>query len=174
MTIYFREDQRFRQPLLWIPLIVASAFLSGTTIWMIMRQVVQDTPFGEDAMSNSSMLGMGAFVLLVNACIILFFATAKMQTEVNDGGLFVRFFPFHRKTRRIGLEQVTRVSIEEYNAFLEYRGYGIRRYPKATLYAVGGNQALRLDYDNGCHILLGTRHPEAMLAAMKRILPEEE
>jgi hypothetical protein len=174
ILIYFREDQRFRSPLLWVPLIVASAFLSGTTVWMIMTQVVQGKPFGEDAMSNSAMLALGGFVLLFNLLVVMFFVVAKMQVEVNSEGLFLRFFPFHRKTRCINLEGATRVSVEFYRALLEYGGWGIRRYPRATLYSTGGDHGVRIDFDNGCHIMLGTRHPEALMNALKHLLPAEE
>lgn len=168
--VYYREDQRFRQAFLWVPLIVGSAFLSGTTIWMIMRQVVQGIPFGEYAMSNSRMLALGVFVLTVNFAIVLFFATAKLQLEVNDRGLFLRFFPFHRKTRQVSLEAVASISAVEYRALLEYGGYGIRRRPNATCYAVRGLEGVRIDYENGCHVMLGTQHPEALFQALRHVL----
>jgi hypothetical protein len=171
--VYFREDQRFRQAFLWVPLIFGSAFVSGTTVWMIMRQVVQDTPFGEQAMSNSSMLALGAFVLGVNFSIVLFFVIAKLQVEVNDRGLFLRFFPFHRKTRQVSLEDVASISAIEYRALLEYGGYGIRRSRKSTCYTVRGLEGVRIDYENGCHVLLGTQHPDALFQALRHALDSQ-
>lgn len=168
--VYFREDQRFRQAFLWVPLIFGSAFVSGTTVWMIMRQVVQDNPFGEQAMSNGAMLALGAFVLGVNFAILLFFVVAKMQLEVNDRGLFLRFFPFHSKTRQISLDDVESISAVEYRALLEYGGYGIRRSRRATLYGVRGIEGVRIDYSNGCHVMLGTQHPDALFQALRHVV----
>lgn len=168
--VYFREDQRFRHPFLWIPLIIASAVTSGTTVWMIMRQVVGGVPFGKDAMSNEAMLLMGAVVLSLNFAVILFFTFARLQVEVNERGLYLKFFPFHRKARQISLDDVDCVSAVRYRAVLEYGGFGIRKYPMSTAYNVGGEDGVRIDYANGCHILLGTRHPEALFQALKAVM----
>jgi hypothetical protein len=168
--VYFREDQRFRQPFLWIPLILGSAVASGTTLWMIARQVVGGIPFGDYAMSNEAMLAAGAVVLCLNFIIILFFAVACLQIEVNDRGLFLRFFPMHRKARQISLDEVTSITAVQYQALLDYGGYGIRKYPRSTAYNVRGEDGVRIDYENGCHVLLGTQHPEALFQALKHVL----
>jgi len=170
--VLFQESQRFTQAFLWIPLTLLTSFVSGTTLWMIMRQVVNGIPFGEPGISNGMLLGLGSAVIVANALILLLIAMARMQTEVSDRGLFVRFFPFHRKTRQISLDEVDSVSVVVYRALIQYGGYGIRRYPKATAYCVRGLEGVRLDYANGVHILIGSQQADALFHAIQTILEE--
>ncbi|MBI1320056.1 MAG: hypothetical protein GC168_14090 [Candidatus Hydrogenedens sp.] len=171
--ILFQESQRFTQAFLWVPLTLLTSFVSGTTLWMIMRQVVNEIPFGDEPISNEMLLGLGGAVIGVNALIVVFFATARMQTEVTSDGLFIRFFPFHRRTRKIGLENVETMAAVTYRSLLEYGGYGIRRYPKATAYNVRGLEGVRINYENGVHVMIGTQHPEALFNALQTVLEHQ-
>lgn len=168
--ILFREDQQFRQPILWIILLGMSAFCAGTIAWMISRQVIQEIPFGEDAMSNTQMVVLGAIIVVLNAILILLFYGIKLQTEVTPLGLFIRFKPFHRKTRQIDLSGVTSVAAVKYRPAMEYGGWGIRRARHGTAYNVTGDLGVRIDYENGYHLLIGTRYPEELKAAIDQCM----
>ena len=168
--LYFREDQRFRSPFLWIPLIGVTAFFSGTIVWMISRQVFQDIPFGDDAMSNGKMLVLGAFILLINASLLALVASFKLQTEVTNEGLFIRVLPFHRKTRKIDLEGIAAVSAVQYRPAMEYGGWGIRTGRNGRAYNAIGNLGVRIDYEHGYHLMVGTCHPEELKMAMDAML----
>lgn len=172
--ILFQEVQRFRQAFLWIPLTLLTSFVSGTTIFIMVRQLVQGIPFENGALTDGQLLALGSMVIAFNAVILLFFGLAKMQTEVTADGLFVRFLPFHRKTRQISLDHVESVAAVEYRALLEYGGYGIRRYPRSTAYNVRGIEGVRINYDNGCHVMIGTQHPDELFAAVKTVLEYRE
>lgn len=168
--ILFREDQQFRQPILWIVLLGVSAFCVGTIAWMISRQVIQGVPFGEDAMSNDQMVMLGAVITALNAVLLWFIYTARLQTEVTPEGLFLRFKPMHRKTRKIDLSGVTAVAAIRYRPALEYGGWGIRRGRRGTAYNVSGDLGVRMDYENGYHLLIGTRYPEELKAAIDQCM----
>ncbi len=164
--LFFREDQRFRSPFLWIPLFGATAFCCGTILWMIGRQVIQDIPFGDDAMSNSQMLVLGGMVILLDVLFLLFMASLTLQTEVTTEGLFIRFKPIHRKTRRIDMEDVVSIGAVEYRPAMEYGGWGIRYGRNGRAYNVTGNLGVRIDYSNGYHLLIGTCYPQELEAAL--------
>lgn len=168
--ILFREDQQFRQPLLWIPLICVTAFCCGTILWMIRRQVLLDIPFGDDAMPNSQMLLLGGIIIALNLGLLSFIAVLKLQTEVTTQGLFIRFKPIHRRTRQIDLSDVTTVTAIQYRPALEYGGWGIRRRRNGMAYNVVGDLGVRIDYENGYHLLIGTRRPEALKQAIDQAL----
>lgn len=170
----FREDQQFRQPILWIILLGMSAFCGGTIAWMISRQVIQDIPFGEDAMSNDKMVLLGAIILALNGILLLLFYTLKLQTEVTPQGLFIRFKPFHRKTRQIDLSGVTSVVSVQYRPAMDYGGWGIRRGRSGTAYNVTGDLGVRIDYENGYHLLIGTRYPDELKAAIDQYMAAAE
>lgn len=169
-TLLFREDQRFRSPLLWIPLIGVTAFCCGTIAWMISRQVVQEIPFGEDAMSNGKMLALGGAVIALNFFLLALVASLKLQTEVTTAGLFLRFRPLQRKTRLIDMDGLTQVASVVYRPAMEYGGWGIRYGRRGQAYNVTGNLGVRLDYDNGYHLLIGTCQPEALKLAIDQMM----
>ncbi len=164
--LLFREDQRFRSPFLWIPLFGATAFCCGTILWMVQRQVIQDIPFGEDAMSNSQMLLLGGAIILLDLLFLGFMASLKLQTEVTTEGLFIRFWPLHRKTRLIDMEDVASIGAVEYRPAMEYGGWGIRYGRNGRAYNVTGNLGVRIDYGSGYHLLIGTCHPQELEAAL--------
>ena len=164
--LFFREDQRFRSPFLWIPLFGATAFCCGTILWMIGRQVIQDIPFGDDAMSNNQMLLLGGAVILLDVLFLVFMASMKLQTEVTTEGLFIRFWPLHRKTRLIDMEDVVSIGAVEYRPAMEYGGGGIRYGRNGRAYNVTGNLGVRIDYGSGYHLLIGTCHPQELEAAL--------
>lgn len=170
----FREDQQFRQPILWIILLGMTAFCGGTIAWMISRQVIQGIPFGEDAMSNDRMVLLGAIILALNGILLLLFYTLKLQTEVTAQGLFIRFKPFHRKTRQIDLSGVTSVESVQYRPAMDYGGWGIRRGRSGTAYNVTGDLGVRIDYENGYHLLIGTRYPDELKAAIDQYMAAAE
>lgn len=170
----FREDQQFRQPILWIILLGMTAFCGGTIAWMISRQVIQGIPFGEDAMSNDKMVLLGAIILALNGILLLLFYTLKLQTEVTPQGLFIRFKPFHRKTRQIDLSGVTSVASVQYRPAMDYGGWGIRRGRSGTAYNVTGDLGVRIDYENGYHLLIGTRYPDELKAAIDQYMAAAE
>lgn len=165
-VVLFREDQKFRQPILWIILLCVSSFCSGTIVWMMSRQLIQDLPFGEDAMSNTQMALLGSIILAMNFGLLAFIASLKLQTEVTNHGLFVRFLPVHRKVRQIDLDKVTAVTAVQYRPALEYGGWGIRWAKNGKAYNVSGDLGVRIDYESGYHLLIGTRHPDALKQAI--------
>ena len=168
--IYFREDQQFRQPLLWIILLCVSSFCTGTIAWMVSRQVVQGIPFGDDAMSNSQMVLLGGIIVLLNLGFLTFMAVLKLQTEVTAAGLFIRFKPIHRKVRQIDLDGVAAVTAVQYRPALEYGGWGIRWTRNGKAYNVSGDLGVRIDYDHGFHLLIGTCHPDELKQAIDQCL----
>lgn len=170
--ILFREDQQFRQPILWVILLGMSAFCVGTIAWMISRQVIQGIPFGDDAMSNERMVLLGAIIVALNVVLLLLFYRLKLQTEVTAQGLFIRFRPFHRKTRKIDLSGVSSVASLRYRPAMDYGGWGIRRGRHGTAYNVSGDLGVRIDYENGYHLLIGTRHPEELKAAIDQCMAD--
>jgi len=169
-TILFQEDQKFRQPILWIILLTVSSFCSGTVIWMISRQVFRDIPFGEDDMSNTPMILLGSVVISINLGLLVFIALLKLQTEVTTAGLFVRFLPLQLKTRQIDLSDVASVSAVQYRPALEYGGWGIRWARNGKAYNVSGNLGVRIDYENGFHLLIGTQYPDALKEAIDQYM----
>jgi hypothetical protein len=168
--LIFREDQRVRNPILWITLVVVSSGLMGTALWMaashFQTRSAPNTPQPVDTM----MIGLALTVFILNGGFLLLVALLKMQVEVTTQGLFVRFRPLQFKTRRIDLADVTNVAAVQYHPVMDYGGYGIRKRRTAKAFNLGGRDGVRIDYDNGFHIMIGTRHPDSLEASIQHLV----
>lgn len=167
--VHFRERQHFRQAMGWAVLIPASAVLMGTVVWMLVRQLVQGKPFAPEAMPDGMLVMLGASVLLINAGYLLRFALSTLDTEVSDAGLFLRYWPRQRKVRQLSLAGASSVETVRYRAFLAYGGRGLRRRRDATAYTIRGEDGVRIDFENGVHVLIGSQRPEALRDAIEQV-----
>lgn len=167
--ILFQEVQRFRQAWLWILLVGITSICSGTVLWFFKRQFIDGTPIGEPPMADTTLLLTGGACILANVLFLLFFAGVKLQTEVSDAGLFVRFYPLHRKVRKLDLSEAEGAEAVLVSPLLEYGGWGLRLGRRFTAYNISGNEGLRIYYTNGCHVFVGSQHAEALEAAVHEI-----
>ena len=53
---------------------------------------------------------------------------------------------------------------------MEYGGWGIRWTRNGKAYNVSGDLGVRIDYENGRHLLIGTRHPDALKQAIDQCM----
>src|SRR5438105_324424 len=92
-NISFSERQRFTQSWLWIILACINLiFIIGFT-----KQVIMGKPFGNDPLSDVSLTIVGMVVMLLS----VFFFYLRLDTEINETGIYYRFFPFQVKMRKI-------------------------------------------------------------------------
>lgn len=168
--LFFREDQQFRQPWLWVFLIMASAVAMGTELFYLMQLITEGNPESNPAIPLGAVIALGVGLFLGNAALIAAFGFARMQTEVTNAGLFLRFIPFHFKVRKIVLDDVQSTEVVQIRPWAEYGGYGIRRGRLATAYIVSGDQGVKITYSNGCHVLVGTQHPNELKAALDAVI----
>ncbi len=120
-------------------------------------------------MSDAALLLVAGACILANAGFLFFFYAVKMQTEVSTAGLFVRFFPLHWKVRMLDLESAVAIEAVQCSPLLEYGGWGLRLGRRSTAYNVSGNEGVRIHYDNGCHVFIGSQHADALEAALHAI-----
>jgi len=168
--LLFREDQQFRQPWLWVFLLMGSAVAMGTVVFFIMQLLTEGNADANPTMPLWVVLALGAVLFFANAGVVALFGFARLQTEVTTAGLFLRFIPFHRKVRKIVLDEVTGVEAVRAKPWAHYGGYGIRRARMASAYIVNGDVGVRINYENGCHIFLGTQHPKELKAAIDAVV----
>jgi hypothetical protein len=155
VAISFEERQRFRQPLIFIILVL----LLGLSIWGIVQQIFLGQDFGNNPAPD--------FVLILFAMIpvllFMFFIFLQQYTFINSEFIDVVISPFGR--RRIRWENVEKAYIRDYNPLIEYGGWGIRYGfgGKGVAYSVGGGrQGLQLVLNSGQKILIGTKKGEEL------------
>ena len=169
-TILFQEKQRFKNPYIWTFLLLGTSVAVGTLLYLTVRQMLLARPEGELPMPDAVLVALGGFVIALNLLVVLYFALMRLQTEVAGGALLVRLSPLQRRVRQIDLSGVTSVTHVVCRPMAEFSGYGLRRRRQVTAYLVQGEDAVRLDYENGCAVIIGTQHPEALRKALEAIV----
>lgn len=157
----FTENQRFRQNLIWV-FVLLPATVSFFTLFY--HLVLQKKSFGTSRLSDSA----GIIILLLIGILlpILFFFT-ELRIAVTSDGIFVKFFPFHFNWKHIHPEEINSFKDVIYNPILEYGGWGIRYSRNGKAYNVSGNKGVLLTFKNGKKLLLGTQRPDELKNAIE-------
>ena len=133
---YFREEQRFRQPWLW--LIVLGA--AGIAWYAAVGQLVLGRPFGDRPASDGLLL---VFLLAFGVGLPLFFRALRLVTVVDAGGVHFRFIPFQMAARVIPPEYISSYAARTYRPLVEYGGWGIRSGRGGDAYNVSGDRGVQ-------------------------------
>jgi hypothetical protein len=157
----FREEQRFRE--WWIMTLIAIICISiwGTSI----NQLISDNPpQGREAMPIPLLI---IFLVLFGVGFPMFFVYARLESEVRQDGIYVRFFPFHLSFRKIAFSELQKAYARTYRPILEYGGWGIRGIGRRRAFNVSGNQGVQLEFTDGRRLLIGSQQAEQFESAIK-------
>ena len=157
MEAEFKEKQKFTQWWLWL-------FLIGLVIFQLYglyQQLIKGVNFGNKPMLD---IGLMVFTLIPFAILILFWLT-KLETEVNQKGIRIRFRPFVKKSFK--WEDIQSATVIKY----KFVGYGIRLFTSyGTVYNIKGNTGLSIELKNGKKVLVGTQKGEEISQIVAKFL----
>lgn len=156
--LLFTERQHFRQWWLWLLLIG----ITLPVVYTIMQRYLTLSQAAETNYSN--LFPLSAILPLL---ILLLYIVMRLDTEIREDGIYVRFFPFALRLKKYGWEEIERVYIRTYSPLKEYGGWGIRYGGNGRALNISGNSGLQLELQNGKKLLIGTRKPEEMEAALQ-------
>jgi len=163
----FHEEQRLSKWWLWLAGPPMLALCMGGYVAAVVATRRQGP------VSTGDIVGMviaGAAMAVMGAAVgALHFA--RLVVEVRGDGLWVKFSPFHRSSKRIPLERALSVASVTYRPILRYGGWGIRWTWKGKAYNVSGNRGVRIDFDSGRHLLLGSQRPDELARAIESLVP---
>ncbi len=168
--VLFREQQRFKQPWLWLLVGGSMLFLAGVFAWGLYSQLILGEPFGDRPISDTALIWTSIFVFAISFGVIALMLACKLITEVRDDGVFVRYLPFHLRYHLISMHDATRWEAVTYRPIMEYGGWGIRWTMRGRAYNVYGNRGVRIDFGNGRHLLIGSQRPDELEAAINQLL----
>lgn len=154
----FSEKQKFRQWWLWVILI---GVLLVPVVLTLVNKPAQADLFIE------IMIG-----LIAPAVIVLLFVFMELRTQVNEQGIFYRFFPIHFQVLIINWDEVKKAYVRKYSPLADFGGWGIRLGlgGKGKAYNVDGNMGLQIELKTGKKILIGTQKPEEMQALLVQLV----
>ena len=164
--VFFKEEQIFRQLWLWAIIILAS-----TIPWIgMIFQVILGHKFGNNPGPDWLIILMW---LVFGIGLPIFFYSLKLITEVRKDGIYLRYFPFHRKFKIFHYTEIESYAAREYKPIREYGGWGIRYVIGGIAYNVYGNKGLQLILKSKKKILIGTQKPEEFYKAINKVIPQK-
>lgn len=155
---YFHEEQRFRQPWLLALLMVVAIPAVIVAIDVAMRQPALLLP--------ALLLGPG-----VIAVIALLFGLARLVVDVDREAITVAFHYLWPK-RRIPISEVRTAEATRYSPLLDYGGYGVRLGFRGWAFNVSGDEGVLVETTDGSRLMIGSRHPKELEAAIVRAKTE--
>jgi len=157
----FSETQKFDQWWLRLILLLVNALIAFGTY----RQLVLHIPFGDHPMSNTLLIGSLLLMLLVTGLIL----SSRLETQIKEDGVSVRFYPFQLQFRSYKWNQMAGHAVVVYKPLRDYGGWGFRMSRAGTALSTSGNQGLQLVFHDGRRLLIGTRDADAMKAVLNDI-----
>ena len=152
--VMFHEEQRFRQPWLWV------VFAGGVALeaWLV-TYLVAERP------AVAVIVGVVVIAATLVPFALLF--AAKLVTKVRPDGVHVRFSMFLRFSDHIRSEDVVSCRAVRYRPIRDYGGWGVRFVADGKAYNVSGNRGVRLEFADGRHLLIGSRKPNDLAHAIE-------
>lgn len=151
----FQETQRFTQWWLWLLLVVVSI--------SIFRPI-------SEAISNDQSLDAGQWVgVIILAVVILLMFINRLETRIDERGIYVKFFPVVPKFKFYPWEEISTAVVRKYSPLMEYGGWGIRFGRNGKAYNIKGNKGLQLKFKNGSALLIGTQKAEELQKVLNEI-----
>lgn len=162
------ETQKFKQPWIWIVLILSGVLVLGIFGMGIYRQIICRVPMGNHPMSDGGLIVIAFLMLALFSGLFYLLLSLKMTTLIDESGIRYRMYPFHIKYRLIRWDQLEKCEVVQYNPLLDYGGWGIRYGKKGKAFNVAGNKGLQLTLKKGEPILLGTQKPLELAEFLKQ------
>lgn len=161
--ILFTERQKFKQWWLWLILLG----INGLFLFGVFKQVVVGQQFGDKPMSNAGLLFPTGLTIILTVLFVIF----RLDTTIKKDGIYVRFFPFHLKTKHYTWDSLTKSFVRKYSPLTEYGGWGLRLglFGKGTAFNVSGDNGLQLEFTNNKKLLIGTNKPDELTETLNKI-----
>jgi hypothetical protein len=183
--ILFSEQQKFRQPWLWIMLIamlgIPFIFIRG-----FVQQVIHGQPWGDNPMSDTELIICTIVVIVIIVTSIILLWITRLETFVTSSEINVKFFPFQRSFQHFKWEDIVNASIQKINpmkqggwGFRSKSGFGFRVgldgikltnfMSKNVIYSVSGKYGLQLELKNGKKVIIGTGKAKELEAVIYKL-----
>jgi hypothetical protein len=157
--ILFMEEQTFSKSVILKLVKVINLVLLTVCAFILIK--------GTDLKTN----GVFVFGPLVVIFIIVGYmlSKAKLVTQVREDGIYVRYFPFHRKFRIYKWEDIDQLYLRKYDPIREYGGWGVRLGFNGRAFNVSGNIGLQIITTHNEKLLIGTNAPDDMIGILSQL-----
>lgn len=105
-------------------------------------------------------------VTIVTAGVLIMLLGGSLRTAVHDDAVYVRYFPFHAKPRRLPYVEIQSCAARTYDPLGEYGGWGLRGSARNRAWNVRGKRGVQLVFHDGTRLLLGSQRADALADAI--------
>ena len=163
-TSIFYEEQQFRQPLIWILLLIIGTCAVVIFAHGLYTQLYLGQPWGDRPMSDAALIFSSILTLAITIGTGLLFYKLKLIVKVDTKGIYIRFYPLAHK--HIPYESVRTCKTRTYNPLIEYGGWGIRFSSKGKAYNVSGNEGVQLELTQSSPLLIGSQRADELASVI--------
>jgi len=167
-AVFVEEQPLLNNKFIYLAL-AGGVVMVGVFAYAIYQQLIEGKPFGDKPMSDVGLVIVGTLYIALGILLIFLSVRGRLETEVRSSGLYLRFFPFHWKFRKIPLEGVRSCEARTYRPIRDYGGWGIRAAVNRRAYNVSGNRGVELEYENGKILLIGSGKADQLASAIASI-----
>ena len=165
--IVFHEKQRFRQPWLWVLVVVPLVSIIPLMLFGIYEQLVAGRPFGDNPVSDRQLVLVTLLGIAVPLLILFLAWRAELDVRLTRDEIRARFRPFHRSDRVFPIAEVRSCEARDYAPIGEYGGWGIRMGgSRSWAYNVSGHRGVQLEFHDGRRLLLGSQRADELARAI--------
>ena len=158
----FREVQQFRQPVL----LVFVGLAAGVQWFLLLWYLALGRSFGDERPSNLAIVLPWALLGVFLPGLIW---RLELVTEVSAEGISIAFHPFSQ--RDIAGGGIVACRVVRYRPIREFGGWGARWAAGGRrAYSTGGRAGVEVDLRGGGQVVLGSRRPEELEAAITTVL----
>lgn len=157
----FREVQRFRQWYLWVFLLL----INGLLAIALYTALFENTTTQPTTAALVALVGSAVLVVLLTTLILLI----KLETRIDRHGLYYRFYPIHRKFKRVKPADDVNVYVRTYSPLREYGGWGIRGWGNSKALNISGREGIQIEWGNGRKLLIGTKRAQEAQIHLEKI-----
>ncbi len=160
--ILFSEEQKITQWWKWLSVIILPfIFLPMVYKYFLYAETIK-----------TGLFGTIVFWILAVVSVILpiLYIFIKLETQIKEDGIYVRFYPIHIKFKHYKWSDLDRVYLRDYSPIMEYGGWGLifNNLGNGTAYSIAGKQGLQLEFLNGKKLLIGTQKAEELKKAIEK------
>ncbi|MFD1337449.1 DUF6141 family protein [Oceanobacillus iheyensis] len=163
----FHEIQHFRQIWVWI-----SILLSASLMWYdFIQQIIFGKTVGSNTAPDAVVIAFWVLFGIIFPVFILLFL--KLETEVRNDGIYIRFFPFHLQYRTFLFKDIQHYESITYSPIKRFGGWGIRfNTAGETAYNVKGKKGIELKLKYGT-VVIGTQKTEEFKRVLDSVIEKE-
>jgi hypothetical protein len=171
---YYEEEQSLKDNhWIWVLLLAITLGALLPVVYGIYWQIFKGQPWGDESMSNYGAIIV--FIFLLFCCVLMNWVilSMKLHLKVDTEGVHYKFFPEFAKWIHISKEEIADYKIEKTN-FLKSLGHRRHKFKKGKSINVNGSVLLFLRLTDGKELQLGSRDPEGLESAMKKLFSSRE